>query len=144
MSTDTVSAREHLASRVKDMRAMLALWAGDIDAGASVLKDYGYWPVEPDDCIDPVEAAYEIAGSYVLDARVLYRAEDSRRVVSRVELLLTCGGPTEVIIWDERGAGWSGYLYSWSDPAGADFLGSEDYDVVTDFLRAFIVPDLEG
>ena len=144
MTTQT-DVRDRLASRVEDLHAMVSLVSGDVSpAGERFLKDYGYWPVEPDGCPDVTDAAWEIAGSYVLDARVLYRAEDSRRVVSRVELLLTCGGPTEVIVWDERGAGWSGYLYSWSDPAGADFLGSEDYDVVTDFLRAFIVPDLEG
>ena len=37
--------------------------------------------------------------------------------IARVELLLGFGGPTDRIIWDRRGAGWSEYSHTDCEPA---------------------------
>lgn len=141
MTTQT-DVRDRLASRVEDLRAINGLVSGEITpAGERFLKDYGYWPVEPDDCPDVTDAAWEIAGSYLLSADVYYLRDGVGDFEpARVELLLACGGPTERITWDVRGAGWSEYSYSWADPDTCP-LDQEAWDAVEAFLSAFVVED---
>lgn len=138
---DMQDVRDRLASRVEDLHAMVSLVSGDVSpAGERFLKDYGYWPVEPDDCPDVTDAAWEIAGSYLLSADVYYRRGDRDFEPARVELLLACGGPTERITWDVRGPGWSEFSYSWADPDTCP-LENDAWDVVESFIRTFIVED---
>lgn len=147
MTTPTHTAAEGLAGRLADMRAILALSrAQDTDDltadDAARLNGLGMSDTDTNDLAD---VAYSLADSYCYGAHTLYRMDDdrdARYVISRVELLLAGGGPTHVLTWDERGGGWSDYSDSWAVPDTAT-LTSDDHEMVADFLRAFIVSELD-
>ncbi len=147
MTTDTHTAAQGFADRLADMRALLALSrAQDTDDltadDAARLNGLGMSDTDTDDLTD---VAYSLADSYCYGAHTLYRMDDdrdARYVISRVELLLAGGGPTHVLTWDERGAGWGDYFDSWAMPDHYQ-LTEDEHETIADFLRTFIVSELD-
>jgi len=88
--------------------------------------------------------AFEESDTYALSVEAWTRSGDDEP--SRVEMALTLGGPTVIVTYDARGAGWSEYLHSWGMLNGEDRqewqMTSEEHSLLGDFLRAFYVPEL--
>lgn len=147
--------RESYERRIAQMRAMLALRSytvGDLPDDATALLrehlgDDAYAELLPGH--DASDDAYDIADAYVLAVETYHKRDADTGTIntepSRAEITLGVGGPTVVITYDERGAGWSEFFHSWGKENASDEsndrtewpLSEEDHETVAEWLRTF-------